>query len=43
MLDGSMKGDDSNAPLFQPNFFFSRLNKFDEYNVSSQATAWVKK
>ena len=24
-------------------FFFSRLNKFDEYNVSSQATAWVKK
>ena len=24
-------------------FFFVRLNKFDEYNVSSQATAWVKK
>ena len=24
-------------------FFPLRLNKFDEYNVSSQATAWVKK
>ena len=24
-------------------FFLFRLNKFDEYNVSSQATAWVKK
>ena len=24
-------------------FFILRLNKFDEYNVSSQATAWVKK
>ena len=24
-------------------FFLLGLNKFDEYNVSSQATAWVKK
>ena len=24
-------------------FFLSRLNKFDEYKVSSQATAWIKK
>ena len=24
-------------------FFSFRLNNFDEYNVSSQATAWVKK
>ena len=24
-------------------FFLSRHNKFDEYKVSSQATAWIKK